>query len=749
MSDYNGRIGTPWAGYYLTAYGIAVKHGFTGTEQDWLDSLKGEKGDVTILKGYYETYEEFVKEHPTGSDGDVYMVGTHLYSWDGEWTDAGSWQGPKGDKGDTGETGPQGPRGYQGIQGEQGPKGDQGAQGPKGDTGPLGPKGNKGDKGDKGDAFTYEDFTPEQLAALTGPKGDTGPQGPKGDTGPQGPKGDQGETGPQGPKGDTGDTGPQGPKGDTGDTGPQGEQGIQGEQGVKGDKGDTGAAAGFGTPTITVSPSTGTPSAQVTASGPDTAKVFAFSFSGLKGETGPKGDKGDTGDQGPKGDTGTGLDIKGTYESLEALRQAVQSPQQGDMYNVGAVAPFTIYMWDDVENDWVSQGQLQGPKGDTGAQGPAGAAAGFGTPSATVDGGTGTPSVDISATGPDTAKVFSFAFHNLKGGKGDTGAQGPAGADGAPGPAGADGGYYSPAVDASGNLSWTASKEGMPAVTGANIRGPQGTQGPQGEPGAQGDTGPQGPAGPQGEKGEKGDTGAQGPAGQDGAQGPKGDTGPAGQNATINGVNALTLEAANGLSGQQSGSTYTIKLPDGGSAGNVLKRTASGAEWGAEAGMTQEQADSRYVPKTLSADQEIYWGISENQVSIQVGMAAEGMFGIYAGAAALTFDGANEQINVSTPLSSQNVANKAYVDQKVPKYRTVTLPAASWSDNSQTVTVNGVKASETAQLIQPMPAVASQQAYMSAGIYCSGQAANQLTFKCSTVPTEDLTLYIVLTEVSA
>lgn len=31
-----------------------------------------------------------------------------------------------------------------------------------------GPQGNKGDKGDKGDPFTYEDFTPEQLAGLKG-----------------------------------------------------------------------------------------------------------------------------------------------------------------------------------------------------------------------------------------------------------------------------------------------------------------------------------------------------------------------------------------------------------------------------------------------------------------------------------------------------------------------------------------------------------------------------------------------------
>lgn len=34
--------------------------------------------------------------------------------------------------------------------------------------------GPKGDKGDKGEPFTYNDFTPEQLAALTGPKGEDG-----------------------------------------------------------------------------------------------------------------------------------------------------------------------------------------------------------------------------------------------------------------------------------------------------------------------------------------------------------------------------------------------------------------------------------------------------------------------------------------------------------------------------------------------------------------------------------------------
>ena len=43
-------------------------------------------------------------------------------------------------------------------------------------------------QGEKGDAFTYDDFTPEQLEALTGP------QGPQGETGPQGATGATGAT---------------------------------------------------------------------------------------------------------------------------------------------------------------------------------------------------------------------------------------------------------------------------------------------------------------------------------------------------------------------------------------------------------------------------------------------------------------------------------------------------------------------------------------------------------------------------
>lgn len=100
-----------------SAYQIAVENGFSGTEQEWLLSLKGEKGD-------------------TGEQGIQGIQGV---------------QGVKGDKGDTGEQGLQGIQGIAGIKGDKGDVGEQGLQGIQGEQGMQGISGIKGDKGDKGD----------------------------------------------------------------------------------------------------------------------------------------------------------------------------------------------------------------------------------------------------------------------------------------------------------------------------------------------------------------------------------------------------------------------------------------------------------------------------------------------------------------------------------------------------------------------------------------------------------------------
>lgn len=195
--------------------------------------------------------------------------------------------------------------------------------------------------------------------------------------------------------------------------------GLPGEQG---EQGEPGAAAGFGQATATVDESTGTPSVDVTTSGPDTAKVFNFAFSGLKGETGAKGDTGDTGPQG----------IPGMAAGFGEATATVDSNVGTPGVTVDTSGPDTAKVFS------FEFTNLKGEKGDQGDQGIPGVAAGFGEATATVDNSVGTPGVTVQTSGPDTAKVFAFAFTNLKGEKGDTGDTGPQGIQGIQGEPGTD-----------------------------------------------------------------------------------------------------------------------------------------------------------------------------------------------------------------------------------------------------------------------------------------------------------------------
>lgn len=78
---------------------------------------------------------------------------------------------------------------------------------------------------------------------------------------------------------------------------------------------------------------------------------------------------------------------------------------------------------------------------------------------------------------------------------------------------------------------------------------------------------------------------------------------------------------------------------------------------------------------------------------------------------------------------------------------TVTLTAAGWSSNQQVATVTGVLADVTKQMISPIPAPASEAAYVVAGVMAISQAADALTFRCVHVPTADLTVYVFIDEV--
>lgn len=88
---------------------------------------------------------------------------------------------------------------------------------------------------------------------------------------------------------------------------------------------------------------------------------------------------------------------------------------------------------------------------------------------------------------------------------------------------------------------------------------------------------------------------------------------------------------------------------------------------------------------------------------------------------------------------------------ETPVSTAVTLSTSGWDSSAkiQTVTVSGILADETKQLITPTPALASQTAYYDAVILCTGQAADKLTFTAKKVPTDDLTVYVTIQEVSA
>ncbi len=58
-----------WRGYYISAYGLAVKHGYEGTESEWLESLHGEK----VMLRYDGTADELQWKYKSAEQWDSLM----------------------------------------------------------------------------------------------------------------------------------------------------------------------------------------------------------------------------------------------------------------------------------------------------------------------------------------------------------------------------------------------------------------------------------------------------------------------------------------------------------------------------------------------------------------------------------------------------------------------------------------------------------------------------------------------------
>ena len=298
--------------------------------------------------------------------------------------------------------------------------------------------------------------------------------------------------------------------------GPTGTSGIT----IPAIAGQTGAAAGFGTPTTGVSTldpgSDATASVTVNASSPNTAKIFDFTF-GI-----PRGEKGDKGDPGSKGDPGN---------------------SGADGYTwVPSVASNGVISWTSTQSgpgSTPANVNIMGPKGDSGADGTS---AIISSATASISGTVGVPTVKVTLDGTAQNRTFNFAFANLKGEKGDEGPQGergPAGSDGAPGATGPVG----PTGPAGTGVAIKASQGDCTQIGDAYIDGNGHLQVLTTLPstftdageirGPQGNVGPTGPTGPQGERGPAGSDGANGATGPQGQIGPTGPVGPTGATPTI------------------------------------------------------------------------------------------------------------------------------------------------------------------------------------------------------------------------
>ena len=322
----------------------------------------------------------------------------------------------------------------------------------------------------------------------------------------------------------------------------------------------------------------------------------------------------------------------------------------------------------------------------------------------------------------------------------------------------------SPYVGENGNwFEWDAdtasyTDTGVSAQGPAGPAGPAGSTGPQGPQGEKGDTGDAGPQGPQGPKGDAGDTGPAGPTGPTGETGETGPQGPAGVSPTVEvsktgKVTTITITDATGPH------TATINDgADGSGAGDMVRATYDANENGivddaerlggqlpayyASAADLAAKADSSALAAVAtSGDYEdlINLPTIPEPITVDSQITENGQNPVTGGAIYTALAGKADAGDIPAGL-----LQSAF-------HGTVSLLSTGWTQGdddwySQTVTATGVTATAIVYVAFHPD---SRSAFLDAGIYCSAQAANQLTFKAASQPESNISVNVHAMEVSA
>lgn len=407
--------------YYLTAYQIAVKLGFTGSEEEWIASLKGDDGEIGAgleITDQVLTEEELPALTSSMSDiGKAYLVGEGtgalLYIWNGtEWfyKQTLSIQGPPGESGADGVSPTITVTEIEGghrltIADKAGTKSVDVMDGEVGQTGATGQTGQTGATGEPGKDGVSPTIT---TAPITGGhrltiKDADGTKSIDLLNGSDGKDGSDGSNGKDGVSPVLNVTAISGGSRIT-ITDAAGTKSIDLLNGSDGKDGSTGADGKNGvSPVLGVSAIDGGHRISITdAEGTKTVDVM----DGQDGSPGAAGKDGSDGSDGRgvqkiertagtgaagsadtytitytdnttskftvyNGADGTSFVVKDRYDTLDALKTAHSTGSEGEAYAVGTESENIIYIWGVDTSNWTPIGSLQGPQGIPGEDGRA------------------------------------------------------------------------------------------------------------------------------------------------------------------------------------------------------------------------------------------------------------------------------------------------------------------------------------------------------------------------------------------